>query len=308
MGNLYIDVDRVLSDLRKLKSSDCKKTDRDKFHEDLHIKDMKYEYKMREKFDLELSKIDTNTAKELLVIRDYLLYNSWFKISYDDDICVNILKVYLYGFDDPVSEFDKLINFKARYLLPEPHMNWFKNELRRSLFLTSLIERNLEGKTYQGELELLEAIYNCLRYQPGNFNRLYIIPEYRWTTDEDPVKRFKSRHIELVKSIYLNNCASSKDIKWIVSSNSEQIDWAYDYLDKKKERKNKKEKSTVEDEDSYIILKRVFFPQNTKEKYELILASIDKISNIADSTDVINSYSERENLLNKMQNAWRSRK
>lgn len=119
---------------------------------------------------------------------------------------------------------------------------------------------------------------------------------------------------------------SDKDVKWIVPSDAEQIEWAYDYLEKEKQREKEKrrgkdgvitedeeegnKKDEAGNEESYIPLKRVFFPQNTQEKYELILATIDRISNVENppfSTIATGSYSERAYVLHKMQNAWSKR-
>lgn len=295
---------------------------------DLDAKDIKFDHKIREQFDSKINQIDIHSAKILLHIENFLVDGSWYNIKYDDVDYVNLLQSYLSEYTDPMQRFNDLIKYKTEYLLSDHYINWFRNNLRRSLFLASLIEKKFEQESYQGQLELLEAIYNCLRYEPRKFNILYNLPEYQWTADEDRDKKFNNRHIELVELIYFNNCVSDKDVKWIVASDAEQIEWAYDYLEKEKrrekEKQNKKDGCIAEDEErdeennideggneeSYIPLKRVFFPQNTQEKYELILATIDRISNVENppfSTNASGSYSERAYVLHKMQNAWNKR-
>lgn len=308
-----IDVDDIIRRLDNQKLKNCENPAFDKLNTELDIKDIKYDHKMREQFDLKINQMDSKSAKTLLFIKDYLINNSWFKIKYDDDDCVEYLQYYLRGFEFPIEEYDRLMTFKSRYLLPECHTDWFRNNLRRSLFLASLIKENFEKEPYQGELTLLEAIYNYLRYQYSEFNNLYKLPKYEWTADEDFDKRFKNRQIELVELMYFNNCVSYKGVKWIISSDAEQIDWIYDYLEKEKRREKEKQNKKYEDgeEEGYIPLKTAFFPQNTQEKYELILATLDRISNVETPPFSINasgSYSERAYVLHKMQNAWNSRK
>ncbi|WP_352339142.1 hypothetical protein [Psychrobacter sp. 16-MNA-CIBAN-0192] len=294
---------------------------------DLEVKDRKYEHKIREQFNLRLNQIDVHSAKILLRIEDFLVNGSWNKINYDDVDYINLLHLYLNKYKDPLQRFNDLIKYKNDKLLPDYYIKWFGNNLRRSLFLASLFEDAFEGKTYQGELELLEAVSDYLRYFPRRFNHQYELPIYQLVSVIDPEEANRSRNIEFVKTTYFDNHVSNQDIKWIISSDFDQIDWAYDYLEKEKRREKEKQskkdgyiadngdekKQNKEDGDteSYIPLKRVFFPQTTQEKYELILASIDRIPNVENPpflTNLASSYSERGYVLNKMQNAWRSRK
>lgn len=296
---------------------------------DLDAKDIKLDHKIREQFDSEINKIDAHLAKILLRIKDNKLNRSLRIIKYDDSDCVNLLQSYLSEFSDPIEEYYYLTQYKTDNLLSDYYMRWFRNNLRRSLFLASLIEKYLERETYEGEMELIEGISDYFRYKSRRFSvdSKFKLPKYQLVSYEDPEEDAKSCHIELVKATYFDNHVSNQDIKWIIPSDVDQVDWVYDYLEKEKrrekEKQNKKYGSTAEDEEeennkdeagndeSYIPLKRVFFPQNTQEKYELILASIDRISNVENppfSTNASGSYSERAYVLHKMQNAWNSRK
>ena len=295
---------------------------------DLDAKDIKLDHKIREQFDSEINQIDAHLAKILLRIKVLLVNGSWDFIKYDDSDYVNLLQSYLSEFPDPIKEYYYLTQYKTDNLLSDYYIKWFGNNLRRSLFLASLVEKYLEGETYEGELELIEGISDYFRYKSRrfSFDSKFKLPKYQLVSYEDPEEDVKSRHIELVKATYLDNHVSDKDIKWIVPSDAEQIEWAYDYLEKEKQREKEKrrgkDESIAEDEEeenkkdeagneeSYIPLKRVFFPQNTQEKYELILATIDRISNVEDppfSTNAAGSYSERAYVLHKMQNAWSKR-
>ena len=295
---------------------------------DLDAKDIKFDHKIREQFDSKINQIDIYSAKILLHIENFLVDGSWYNIKYDDVDYVNLLQSYLSEYTDPMQRFNDLIKYKTEYLLSDHYIKWFESDLRRSLFVASLFERSLKSKKYQGEIELLEAVSDHVRYKRPTYNFQYKLPTYQLVSHIDFKEDIKSRHIELIKSTYFDNCVSDKDVKWIVPSDAEQIEWAYDYLEKEKrrekEKQNKKDGCIAEDEErdeennideggneeSYIPLKRVFFPQNTQEKYELILATIDRISNVENppfSTNASGSYSERAYVLHKMQNAWNKR-
>ena len=84
---------------------------------------------------------------------------------------------------------------------------------------------------------------------------------------------------------------------WIDPKNDQMIDWVYKYLSGKGRE--------------HIILKGVFFPENTQEKYELILASLDALSNVDDpsiGTKNKKGFSLRAYVLFSMEKAWRSQK
>ncbi|MGP5632200.1 hypothetical protein, partial [Psychrobacter celer] len=87
----------------------------------------------------------------------------------------------------------------------------------------------------------------------------------------------------------------NKELKWLDASNHEQIEWACDYLEKNK----------------YTILKGVFFPETIEEKYELILASLDRLSNIESDdigTEKNKGYSLRSYVLFSIKKAWDGQK
>ena len=329
MSRLPKDMNSILYRFGNQNSTNYRASAFDKLNVELDIKDIKYDHKIREQFNSTINQIDIHSAKILLNIENFLVDESWDNIKYDDVDYVNLLQLYLSEYTDPMQRFNDLIKYKTEYLLSDHYIKWFGSDLRRSLFVASLFERSLKSKKYQGEIELLEAVSDHVRYKHPIYNFQYKLPTYQLVSHIDFKEDIKSRHIELIKSTYFDNCVSDKDVKWIVPSDAEQIEWAYDYLEKEKrrekEKQNKKDGCIAEDEErdeennideggneeSYIPLKRVFFPQNTQEKYELILATIDRISNVENppfSTNASGSYSERAYVLHKMQNAWNSRK
>ena len=328
MSRLPKDMNSILYRFGNQNSTNYRASAFDKLNVELDIKDIKYDHKIREQFNSTINQIDIHSAKILLNIENFLVDESWDNIKYDDVDYVNLLQLYLSEYTDPMQRFNDLIKYKTEYLLSDHYIKWFGSDLRRSLFVASLFERSLKSKKYQGEIELLEAVSDHVRYKRPTYNFQYKLPTYQLVSHIDFKEDIKSRHIELIKSTYFDNCVSDKDVKWIVPSDAEQIEWAYDYLEKEKrrekEKQNKKDGCIAEDEESdeenntdeggneesYIPLKRAFFPQNTQEKYELILATIDRISNVENppfSTIATGSYSERAYVLHKMQNAWSKR-
>lgn len=327
MSRLPTDSKSILHRFANQDSRNSRASAFDKLNIELDIKDIKYDHKTREQFNSRINQIDVYSAKILLHVENFLVNGSWDNIKYDDVDYVNLLQSYLSEYTDPMQRYDDLIKYKTDYLLSDYYIKWFGSDLRRSLFVASLFERRFKGKIYQGEIELLEAVSDYIRYKPPISMVWHRLPAYQLVSRVDFKEDIKVRQIKLIKSTYFDNCVSDKDIKWIVPSDAEQIEWAYDYLEKEKrrekEKQNKKDGSIAEDEEeennideggneeSYIPLKRVFFPQNTQEKYELILATIDRISNVENPpflTNASGSYSERAYVLHKMQNAWNSRK
>ena len=85
----------------------------------------------------------------------------------------------------------------------------------------------------------------------------------------------------------------TENYDWIEHTNDKTIDWIYKYLSRKGHE--------------HIILKGIFFPENNQEKYELILASLDVLSNVADpsiGTKIKKYFSQRAYVLYSMKKAW----
>lgn len=266
-----------------------------RFVADEYIRDVKNHKRTIEDFYKGLSKIGESDAKSLLYIKNQLQGRSWENISFDGDDYANQLIFHLKHCDSPLEEFNNLIRYKIDNILPETYLGWFKNDLRCSLFLTHLINHLIVSETYKGRQELIQAVADFLRYDIYMFNNEHIkyLPYYSSEVQAKGDRR--TANIESVKSMYLKNRTENFD--WIDPKNDQMIDWSYKYLCGKGRE--------------HIILKGIFFPENTQEKYELILASLDVLSNIDDpsiGTKNKKGFSLRAYVLSSMKKAWDGRK
>lgn len=276
-----------------------------RYKADEYIKEAKFYSKSIEVFYSDLQKLNDNDAKSLLYARNILDESSLENISLDSGDYRNLLIEYLKSVDDPLSKYRELILYKIDNMLPEKYLDWFKNDLRCSLFLAYLVKDSIFISAYKGKDELISVVTDYLRYEIQLFIEVYPqnFPDYE--VDYKGVGEHKTIDILYVKSTYLKNRSKSKDLKWIDPSNQYQIDWAYNYLSEEKR--------------SYIILEDIFFPQTNEEKYELIVASLDILSNVEGSdtkslsilkkrkedTKIISrDKSERIDVIERMRKAW----
>ncbi len=256
---------------------------------DEYIKDIKSGKRRIEDFYKSLKKLSTGDARSLLYISNYLSNKSLENINYDDDDYKNLLIIQLKDWHMPIERYNFLIEFKAKNILPEDYLEWFKNDLRCSLFLMSLIQNVVSNAAYKGGKELTARTTNFIKYHIAVFNHhaADFVDREIIATDGD----LKVKILLSVKATYLKGRTENKELKWLDVSNHEQIEWACDYLEKNK----------------YIILKNVFFPETIEEKYELILASLDRLSNIESDdigTEKNKGYSLRSYVLFSIRNAW----
>ena len=249
-------------------------------------------------FYTSLTKMDDLDAKSLLYTKNFLISRSWENISLDTDDYKNMLIMYLKNCDNPLVKFNELITYKINNLLPEEYLDWFKNDLRCSLFIAHLLGEWMQIKAFKGRDELLDDVANFLRYNIHVFivNYAKNMPTYSLT-----IKRqgeWKTVDILSVKSAYFKNRLDYEDdIDWIDATNAQQINWIYKYLNNENRQ--------------HIILNKVFFPQNLEEKYELILASLDVLSNVKSSnigTKNNKGFSLRSYTLYSMKKAWDGQK
>lgn len=266
-----------------------------RFIADEYIRDVKNNKRSREEFYKELSTLDVNDAKSLLYIKNNIQGRSWENISFDSDDYINLLTVYLRGVPDPFQAFNNLISNKINHFLPAEYVGWFENDLRCSLFLAHLIQHVIVQDAYKGRRELLAVVTEFLRFNIYMFNNEYLKNMPKYSLRYSRVGEQKTIDILLVKSNYMKN--RLEDFDWIEPENDQMIDWIYKYLSRKGHE--------------HIILKGIFFPENTQEKYELILASLDVLSNIEDpsiGTENKKGFSRRAYVLLSMEKAWRGRK
>lgn len=260
-----------------------------------YIRDVKNRKRTIEDFYKGLSKIEESDAKSLLYIKNYFQGRSWENISFDGDDYGNQLIFHLEHCNNPLEEFNKLIRYKIDNILPETYLDWFKNDLRCSLFLAHLINHLMINEACKGRQELIQGIADFLRYNIHMFNNEYVknIPDYSLVLTRSG--DWRTVCIESVKSIYMKN--RTEDFDWIDPKDDQMIDWIHKYLGRK--------------DHEHIILKGIFFPENTQEKYELILASLDVLSNVESQligTKNNKGYSLRSYTLYSMKKAWDSQK
>lgn len=258
-----------------------------------YIKDVKSNRKSIEVFYNALDKLNSHDAKSLLYVKNILLNKKLENIALDKDDYKNLLIEHLKSRTNPLESFNDLIFYKIKNHVPEEYLEWFKNDLRCSLFLAHLVIDSIEDNSYKGRDELLKEITDYVRYEIHMFNSYYYnnLPHYLYRSDR--LGEWKTVHLLNVKSMYLKNRTEDKTLKWIDRYNEEQINWIYKYLSKKSNQ--------------YILLKGVFFPESTEEKYELILASLDVLSNVESVTTGTKNrkgFSLRKYVLFSMKNAW----
>ena len=260
---------------------------------DERIKDVKSGRRDIEDFYKDLQKLSSADARSLLYIDNHLLGKGRENITYDDDDYKNLLISQLKSYTSSMDRYNFLVNYKAKNVLPHSYLDWFKNDLRCSLFLMSLIQSAVSDYVYKGKKELITGISNLLRYHISILNCTSYNLDYK-----DEILRdgdWNTVFLLSIKSTYLKGRTEDKELKWLDASNHEQIEWAYDYLEKNK----------------YTILKGVFFPETIEEKYELILASLDRLSNIESDdigTEKNKGYSPRSYVLFSIKKAWDGQK
>ena len=159
----------------------------------------------------------------------------------------------------------------------------------------SLIYNIVSDEAYKGKDELLTGIADFLRYNITEFNSHAYDFGYR-----DTIIRYgdwKIASLLCIKSTYLKGRTHDKELKWLDASDHDQIEWAYNYLD--------------DDQNKPILLQGVFFPETIEEKYELILAHLDRLGNVEDKeigTKKNKGFSERGYTLYSMKKAWSAQK
>ena len=266
---------------------------------DEYIRDVKAKRKTIDGFLTALNKLNDREAKSLLYIKNSLENNSWKNLDFDSHDCRNLLITYLQEHPDPLNEYNHLIRCKIQNHLPDMYLGWFEKDLRCSLFLANMISDSLQGYTFKGKHELIAEVYNFFKYYIYIFNDVHYqnLPFYKWSNEEREGD-WRVVYINNTKSVYLKNRTKEKDMKWIDSSDSEQIEWAYNYL--------------ARDNRSHIMLEDMFFPETISEKYELIISSLDIISNVETSVDSVaktqKRFSPRGKVLHDMKRAWDGRK
>lgn len=240
-----------------------------------------------------VKKLGVDSVKQLLFYESIMINNIRLFINFDEEDAYNFLTDQLNLQSDPISKLDHLISIKTYGSIPDSFLNWFSDDLRAGLYFSSFVNLEWFQDSFYGETEFLSWIKSIIKVSKLTIERsISISPNV--SADQNS-REANIKNLSQMKKMYLTNQTKSRKLKWFDETDADQIIWAYDYLyDRNK-----------------IIFKGVFFPKTVKDKYNLVLASID----IADDTDKkfpvpnganILTLTQRGLFIYKMHRAWDS--
>lgn len=275
-----------------------------KFNTDLYFYHLNQNWKNSEDFYKTIGRFNEEECKSLVFAHNMYLGNLSANIDLDKGAFKSILLSIFESQQYPIPYFHELMRFKINNQLPDSLLNWIKDDLRSALHIAYLVQGILYNKTMVGGNELVAHILNYLKYEIIHFNYIpLILPYYANHVDVNSYPLIGT--IETVKSNYFRN-RTDREIKWLKDDDSNQIEWAYNYLSS--------------DKRDYIVLQNIFIPTSLEDKYNLILASLDVLSNVEytyetytqdininDSTIDLESIAEisyRAKIIENMKDAW----
>ena len=275
-----------------------------KFNTDLYFHHQKQNWKNLEDFYKTVERFNEDECKSLVFAHNMYIGNTTANIDLDmgsfKPILLNVFKNQHY----PIQYFHELMRFKINNQLPNISLKWVKDNLRCALYVAYLIQIILHNKSLVGGDELVSYISNYLKYEISHFNYTQInLPLYSHYDDTN--SQLLVWRIERIKSDYFRN-RTDREIAWFKNDDSNQIEWAYNYLSSEKR--------------DYLILKGIFIVVSLEDKYNLILASLDVLSNVdytyeiftknIDTSDpnfdfeTIPEISYRAKVIENMKEAW----
>ena len=277
-----------------------------KFNTDLYFHHQKQNWKNLEDFYKRVERFNEDECKSLVFAHNMYTGNTTANMDLDKEgfkpILISIFKSQPF----PIEHFHELMRFKINNQLPDSSLNWIKNDLRNALYIAYVAQGFFYDKTMVGGTELVSHISNYLKYEIMHFNyNPLTLPYYANLVDINSHPHPLTRSIEIVKSNYFRN-RTDREIKWLKGDDSEQVEWAYNYLSS--------------DKRDYLILQNIFIPESLEDKYNLILASLDTLSNVdytyecftknIDTSDpnfdfkTIQEISYRDKVIENMKDAW----
>lgn len=275
-----------------------------KFNSDLYFYHAKQNWKNHEDFYKTIGSFNDEDCKNLVFAHNAYLGNLSTNIEFDKGAFKSTLISIFKSQPYPISYFHELMQFKINNQLPDSSLNWIKGDLRSALHIAYLVQGFFYNKTMVGGNELIVHILNYLKHDTINFNYAPLILPY-YANPVDVNNHPLIGVIETVKSNYFRN-RTDREIKWLKGDDSEQVEWAYNYLSSEKR--------------DHLILQNVFIPVSIEDKYNLILASLDVLSNIkytyeiltknidmSDPTIDLESIAEisyRAKIIENMKDAW----
>lgn len=275
-----------------------------KFSTDLYFYHAKQNWKNHEDFYKTIGSFNEEDCKSLVFAHNVCLGNLSANIEFDKGAFKSTLISIFKSQPYPIPYFHELMRFKINNQLPDSSLNWIKGDLRSALHIAYLVQGFFYNKTMVGGTELISHISNYLKYEIMHFNYTPLtLPYYANYVVENNLPLIW--RIETIKSVYFRN-RTDREIKWLKGDDSDQIEWAYNYLSS--------------DKRDHLILQDIFIPSSIEDKYNLILASLDVLSNakytyeavtknidISDPTVDLESIAEisyRAKIIENMKDAW----
>lgn len=270
-----------------------------KMHIDDSITGIKNQKKSLDKLHKVIVELSIEDAKSLLFVELTGSGNFSMLIHHNDDDFKNLLIFEILNYPNPVKRFNELLGIKIATVMPEAYLNWFKSDLRTSLYLLGLIEAALKKDriTKKGSEELLTYLRDYISIDTFGFmNNLTVIQRMEHLFHLDNNKAWNHNQaigfLISIKNYYLNNKVENKHVRWIDSNNEEQVQYLCERMD----------------EQNMLILKQNFFPNDTQEMYSWLLASIDKLRNYVDiESENYKKRSERSTVLHLLERAWKAK-
>jgi len=276
-----------------------------KFNTDLYFYHLREYCKSLEDFYKTIGRFNEDESKSLVFAHN--IYNGYgsSNLELDNGSFKPILKSIFQSYLNPIQYFHELMQFKINTQLPDSSLEWIKKDLRNALHVAYLIQGILFNQSLFGANELTNFITSYLKYEISHFNQIDLIqPIYAFSVPTSINQPLICR-IDFVKANYFRN-RTDREVKWLKSDDTTQIEWAYNYLYSEKR--------------DYLILQNIFIPITSKDKYDLILASLDVLPNadytyevftnnidLSDpSTDFesIPKISYRAKVIENMKDAW----
>lgn len=282
-------------------------TQLNKLRTDQLINGEKQIYRSLDDFNKEIRSLSDEECKSLVYVNNVIHGNGHLNIDLDISSYRAILISEFQKSPSPIEHYNSLVTYKINHHLPEAKLKWLKDDLRSAIFMYYVVFDPSKNKALRGEEELVNEVVKYFKYEIMSFNYNPFLRLPRWSSKKRTVDNtYLIGHFESVKLYYLCNRIKDKSIGWLDPNDSAQINWAYAYI--------------TDDKRWHIILDGSFFPVSDRDKYNLILASLDILNdNRYEGCDVINDevvvnqkktesktlgLSARDYVLTTMKNAW----
>lgn len=240
-----------------------------------------------------IKKIEANTVKQLLFYESLLTRRPKVFFDFDNDDAYNFLTDQMLTYPNIFQQLDYLISIKTYSSISDSFLTWFSDDLRAGLYFSSYVDLEWYQDCFYGGTEFLHWIKSIIKTSTLEIgNHISIKPNF--DTNQN-LRESNIRNLNIIKRKYLNDRTRPNKIDWFDLEDTEQVKWGYDYLDEREK----------------ITLNGTFFPKTTKDKYNLVLASIDisddkKVKYTVPNGENELAFTERGYFIYKMRRAWNS--